>query len=499
MKIQKESEYSCRPIPLAFPLLLLLILVLSGCEKCSPPQELPEETKPVKTKPEAIKPVEINLKETRLATILDDYDTWRNIYFSADGRRVFYRAMKRGRQSVVVNDKAGRFYEAINDMIVFSSDGKKVAYDGKRDEKEYLVIDGKEVRSYDDVAPGPFSPDGRLLACQAEDKESKEWFIVVSDGDKEIYRSQAFPDTYRYPVFSPDGRLLVFELGDDKRGIGSKKRTVFFLDLSAKKIIKERLCVDCQRVSFSFSSDSTRVIHVVRRERKYSLVLQDFISDEEREIELPYDSIRQVSLSPDGKKIIYIANKEGKHFLVLSRWDTPAQGEKSAPYEGIGQLAFSLGSTPDATIAYLAMKEGKWRSVVGDKEGTSYDKVGRNSPVWSPDGARIAHPAMKNGKWVMVVSQSNKPKNVAEGPVYDMVVTPVWSADGRYLAYRAREGTTAKAKRFIVIDDTETGKVLKEGPVYDEVWPPVWSADSTSVGYGVRIGRELWWKVEVVP
>ena len=44
------------------------------------------------------------------------------------------------------------------------------------------------------------------------------------------------------------------------------------------------------------------------------------------------------------------------------------------------------------------------------------------------------------------------------------------------------------AKRFIVIADAETGKVIKEGRMGDEVWPPVWSADGKAVAYGARIG-----------
>ena len=69
-------------------------------------------------------------KETKLANIPENYQTLQ-ILFSANGQKVVYKAIKQGRHFVVVNDKAGKFYEAINDLIVFSPDRKKVAYDGK--------------------------------------------------------------------------------------------------------------------------------------------------------------------------------------------------------------------------------------------------------------------------------------------------------------------------------------------------------------------------------
>ena len=99
----------------------------------------------------------------------------------------------------------------------------------------------------------------------------------------------------------------------------------------------------------------------------------------------------------------------------------------------------------------------------------------------------------------MIVSPIGKPDDVKRSPAYDMAVTPVFSPDGRRIAYRARKGPMEKAKRFIVIADADTGKVIKEGPVGDEIWPPVWSADSKTAAYGARIGKELWWKVQALP
>jgi hypothetical protein len=40
------------------------------------------------------------------------------------------------------------------------------------------------------------------------------------------------------------------------------------------------------------------------------------------------------------------------------------------------------------------------------------------------------------------------------------------------------------------------GRTIREHPHYEAVWDVVFSPDGKSVGYGVKIGQELWWKVE---
>ncbi len=51
------------------------------------------------------------------------------LIFSADGKRVAYRAWKRDKCLVVVDGEAGAEYDAIAEgSPVFSADGKRVAY-----------------------------------------------------------------------------------------------------------------------------------------------------------------------------------------------------------------------------------------------------------------------------------------------------------------------------------------------------------------------------------
>ena len=74
--------------PLA-SLLLLLLLVLSGCEKKSLLKRFLKKRNPQLRNLKKQGPAEINLKEIKLASIPEDYEKWGNVSFSADGRQVF--------------------------------------------------------------------------------------------------------------------------------------------------------------------------------------------------------------------------------------------------------------------------------------------------------------------------------------------------------------------------------------------------------------------------
>ena len=481
---------------------LLLIHFVSGCEKKRSPEKAPGEAKPVAGKTVFSKPTGMNVKETKLADIPKDFMQWREIFYSADGRQVSYVAQKNGKE-VMVTEIAGEEritggYDEIS-FLARSFDGLRSAFGGKAGGKKHLVLDGIEMPEpyHEEVAPSSFSPDGRFVACEVGGIHENQWFIALFDKEKEIYRSPVFSNSNMFPVFSPDSRLLVFSLGD------TKKNTVFFFDVLNRKVIKEQVYAGFHTGSFSFSSDSSRVVYEAQKDGKKFLVLQDFGRNQERRAELP-GWAGYFELTPDGKHVVYNVLREAKQYVVVGPWEAPERGKASRPYDAISKPVIG----PDATtVAFYAMRAGKWIGVVGDSEyPAEYDGVGDAPMTFSPNGLTLAYAARKGGtqdktgviggKWVMVVLHVGQAGTAKEGPSYDMVVSPVFSPDGRRIAYRARTGSIDKAKRFIVTADADTGNVIRKGPVCDEIWPPVWSADGKNVGYGARIGRELWWKVE---
>jgi hypothetical protein len=117
-------------------------------------------------------------------------------------------------------------------------------------------------------------------------------------------------------------------------------------------------------------------------------------------------------------------------------------------------------------------------------KGKIYDEAA--NLTYSKDGSYAY--AARNGKnWFIVV-------NGTEGAVFDRVVEPLFSLDGRYVVYRARKD----GQRFVVVANT-IGKTIRQHQSYELVFAPIFTADNRSVAYGVKDGKELWWKVEKLP
>lgn len=56
-----------------------------------------------------------------------------------------------------------------------------------------------------------------------------------------------------------------------------------------------------------------------------------------------------------------------------------------------------------------------------------------------------------------------------------------------FIAYKGGVST----RQYIVVGD-------QKGPDFDDVGPPIFSPDGKRVAYGARKGRQLWWKVTEV-
>jgi len=425
----------------------------------------------------------LNLTETKLAVIPEDYGDARNIVFSANGQKVSYVARKGEKEFVVIGNKAGKPYADISRPVRLSGDGRRAAYSGRRDKKEYLVLDGAEGRPYDSIHPVRFSPDGRFFVSEVTD--GVKYFVTVNDK-----KSPHDDNCFMEPVFSPDSKLVFYVLSSHAKG----EMTRFISDTLTMKTKRTKTYKRLGEPGFS--PDGWRFAYAARKKEGYFLVLGDFALNKEREQPVGYEEISTFVFSPDGKRLSYNALRQGKVMKVFTTWDNPSQVDERAAYDfaKVGTAGAAVFSPDGQVVAYPLEREEVSRVVVNGREGKSYGQM--LQPVFSPDGARIAYPAMKDGKWFIVVSPAGKPDAVKEGPAYDMVVTPIFSPDGSKIVYRARRG---QGERFIVIANLETGKVIKEGHVSDEVWQPVFSADGKSVAYGARIGRELWWKVQTLP
>jgi len=129
---------------------------------------------------------------------------WELPTFSPDGRRVAYAA-RRGRECfAVIDDQEGPTYQRVEPPL-FSPDSRRVAYEACGDQGESLVVDGVAGPSYGNVWQPLFSPDSQRVAYTAERySHGQQTWLVVVDGREEAASRP-------WGIFlSPDNRHIAY-------------------------------------------------------------------------------------------------------------------------------------------------------------------------------------------------------------------------------------------------------------------------------------------------
>jgi hypothetical protein len=245
----------------------------------------------------------------------------------------------------------------------------------------------------------------------------------VVDGEE----GPAHDGLYGLPIFSPDGKHLVYQAV-----VGDKACVV--VDGSA-----EDLHANIGRPVFS--PDGTRLMYMVKDESAAMVV------DGERgpgfdDLWFQPD-IAEIGygFSPDSRHFGYLAC-EGKGFLHRGKWFAVVDGEKGPPFDDVGPW---LGADKTA------------RAIAGE-------------PRFSPDGTQFAFPAQVGKQWSMVV-------NGVPGEGFHLVGYACFSATGR-LAYFAKPDK----KRVVYVLDGMPGPVMTDAYPFDDQ-PFVFSPDGAHLVY----------------
>ncbi|TAL26141.1 MAG: hypothetical protein EPN94_03770 [Nitrospirae bacterium] len=483
---------------LIFFICMMFPLVFAGCSR--EPQKPKEpsaaakgEVAQEKQKPESRPPAEkeISARTTLLATIADDEkpqaavaiaghgmppaSSLFQVFFSESGRGAAYIAEKNGKTYVVHNGKAGKQYANVG-TVALSPDGQRIAYGAIVDGKWRMVIDGKEGKSYNAVGTPLFSPDSKHVAYKA--MLGERWFIAVDNavnsGTKANYAKQEF---------NADSTLIAYvENADDKN-----KGRLVVSDLG----FKTQTSLDGVGLPMITNTDKTRIAAVSISDNKQRVIEFSFSAPRAVKKGPLYDAIHNLAFGPDGVSLAYDAERAGAHLLIFNdREDGISKGTLVGPpvirpdLKAVGAIIAKNDPASQHVAGNLADNSTSLHQSFINAAGKGKEYEEAAGLVYNRDGSIYAYVARTGQGWFVVV-------NGEEGPVFDRVVTPVFSPDGKLLVYRARKD----GKRFVVVADTK-GKTIKQHPAYEQVFQPVFTPDGKSVGYGVKDGQKLIWKVE---
>ena len=285
----------------------------------------------------------------------------------------------------------------------FGADGHHayLAYDAEGGNT--LVVDGipqHEFPSYDSMA---WSPDGKTLAFVAQN--AGRWYVV--QGGK---RSEPF-DGVKELTWSPDGRTLVFSaaISKDWCCVVNGKKAEAFDD------VKE----------LSFSPDGKTLAYCAA-EGEWMLVVGG-------EKGSRYQPLGRPVFSRDGKAWAFAANIEGKEAIVVNRENRNKPGHREEEvgdtFDAVRELAMNAEGS---RVAYVVDKGSRKYLVLGGKPTLKFSLIDRIS--FGPDDKTVAYRAGHYGKQFVIAGETRSQE------FDDIVSGPVWSPDGKKIAFTARNG-----------------------------------------------------------
>ncbi|HEY7310070.1 MAG TPA: S41 family peptidase [Gemmataceae bacterium] len=278
-------------------------------------------------------------------------------------------------------------------------------------------------------------------------------------------------DSVVFPCISRDGSTLVF------RHLFELYRFVPARDKDPKKIdirhnsdaVKDRVerRVLRQGSEVAFTADGLEIAFIAGGD----LWVMDTELREPRQVTATAEEERHPLFSPDGQTLLFTADREARcdiYRAVRADKEKPWWRNGRFTVERLtddGEVKRSLKFSPDGShISYLRARGDLW---IADSDGrnarkliTSWNELEYD---WSPDGKWIVYAQsdsdFNRDVWIIPTDNSRKPFNLSRHPYNDG--NPVWSPDGRVIAFTGRRGLSEVDIHYVWLraeDDEKSGR-----------------------------------------
>lgn len=390
--------------------------------------------------------------------------------WSSDSRSVLFSA-NRGEdfmpQLYLVSTEGGMPWKAGTDMGVqasYSPDGQRLAYNQKSQvywrkyyrgsyQSDIMIMDVaakkfSQVTDFDGADSWPmWGRDGFIYFVSDRDGNglTNIWRVSENGGKADKVTTFKTGDV-RWPAISSDGRVIMFEhdFGIWKFDVDSKRATPIKLDIAAEtqENMTEVQSFNSQADDYDLAPSSRRIAFSIHGEIFTAPV-------EEGDLKQLTDGAardRNVAYSPDGKWLAYVSDQSGREELYVVPIDGSAPPQQITD---IDALKFGYNWSPDSKeIAFAASDNNLRKVTVANKQVITLDTSkygGFGNPVWSPDGKWIAYSKadISRNSDIYMIASSGQEKE-AHKVTFDAYTegNPLFAPDGRKLFFQRMEPTT---------------------------------------------------------
>jgi eukaryotic-like serine/threonine-protein kinase len=209
----------------------------------------------------------------------------------------------------------------------------------------------------------------------------------------------------------------------------------------------------------------------------------------------PYSTPR---MSPDGRRIAF-ATDDGKAAAIWVYEVSGASAMRRLTFTGQGRSRYPIWSSDSQRVAFQSDREGDlgifWQRADGDgaAERLTRAEAGRAHipETWSPDGAHLLFSELSSlVAGVQVLSLKDRTVTGFDAESSSAAVPgPVFSPDGRWVAYASRSGRTRSA--VYVQPFPPTGAKYQLSRDADDGHHPVWSPDGGELLFNPGPGPSL--------